>query len=362
MSKYISLLITFSSSAFPGGLLNQKWYGTWDNPIAIPRDMHFRHSNVVNIATASGQPEGSTPFGIDCYAPTVLKEAGTYKMWYGCLDKNGNDNILYSQSTNLRDWSDPRVVITSSQVNATHVNDPTVVKFGNQYHMYYTHALFQQMQNGNTLVSRIGHATSADGINWTIQNPILNPSGNDDWIGTTLARPSVTEDGSKLSLWFNTSCNADANLGSIAGQGGLCPTFNALNIGYSESTDGFTWTAPRMIQKLPTDQTWMDAPEVRKVNNIYVMAISGWERKMPLLYSSNSAIGPWVSQGEIATWDPALNASKHMFGTHNPGIWTDGNNSCIFFGGMYVDHVMTVSIRRTCNDKALLKKHYSNIE
>ena len=66
---------------------------------------------------------------------------------------------------------------TGNRFDNLSTETPSVVKYNNQYHMYYT-AISTENRNLSTNWT-IGHAVSDDGVNWVRDNdPVVQPTGN----------------------------------------------------------------------------------------------------------------------------------------------------------------------------------------
>ena len=135
-------------------------------------------------------------------------ETGVFHMWYNW----SSFNIGYATSSDGITWTPygswGTIVYqghpgTYDQGGVTHED---VVYFGGQYHMYYMALPTASYSNIN-----IGHASSADGINWTQSpEPVMVPGGEtwDFWNGpqdaTVLSfyRPSVVPVGDTLYMYY----------------------------------------------------------------------------------------------------------------------------------------------------------------
>jgi hypothetical protein len=116
---------------------------------------------------------GDAPYN---YAPSVLWDGGRYRMWWcsqlGIANPPGDD-ILLAESASLDspfggpDGSGGTPVFSGSgnMFDAVHTCDPSVIKVGATYYMYYTGAAGDHA-HGNA----IGLATSPDGRVWTRAN------------------------------------------------------------------------------------------------------------------------------------------------------------------------------------------------
>lgn len=128
--------------------------------------------------------------------PTVMKDGSTYKMWYVSPVCNYGDTIFYAESNNGISWnlingpSDCGTVLhptsntcvcSDSGTGGTcnfflddmHTADPSVIKVGSTYYMYYTGASKQFSCFGSN--NRIFLAMSPDGRNWTKRATNGNP-------------------------------------------------------------------------------------------------------------------------------------------------------------------------------------------
>ncbi len=155
----------------------------------------------------------------------VILDGITYKAWY--TGYNGNVfSICYATSADGITWGNKTRVFWPSAAPAWDsfmVGAPWVVKVGATYHMYYTGSKAD-------LIAQIGHATSADGINWTRQgaNPVLFVGAVGSWDAGSVCFPSVIYDGG-FKMWFT-------------GRPGGALSLTGFQIGYATSADGHVWT------------------------------------------------------------------------------------------------------------------------
>ena len=148
---------------------------------------------------------GGAPYN---YGPTAMADGGLYRMWWcsqlGIANPPGDD-ILYAESRSLDsgfagpDGTPATPVFSGSGTgfDAVHVCDPSVIRAGGTYYLYYTGSAGDHA-HGNT----IGLATSSDGRVWTRANggqPIVSPAhdiANDNLYGA--GQPSAVY----LDGWF----------------------------------------------------------------------------------------------------------------------------------------------------------------
>ncbi len=153
------------------------------------------------------------------HAPFVLKEDGVYKMWYEGANRDGIRHLGYATSTNGIDWTpypgNPVLEAGPESYDQGGAAHGSVLNDGSTYKLWY-HAISKEGVI-------IAYATSADGINWTKQRPVLE-SQPGQW-DTNLWGPSVLKRDGIYWMWY-------------AGSG---PAQQPA-IGVVTSTNGITWT------------------------------------------------------------------------------------------------------------------------
>ena len=138
--------------------------------------------------------------------PSVVQDGATYVMYFTGLDANGVARIGRATASApngpyTRAASAVLDVGAGTAFDATSVKDPVVIKAdAGDYRMLYTgvETLF------GTKIERVGYATSSDGITWTKQGVVLDPSltayaGDESGIEAT----GMLVDGSTLHVWLS---------------------------------------------------------------------------------------------------------------------------------------------------------------
>lgn len=173
----------------------------------------------------SNGPEGSW----DEYSvanPMVLKDGGTYKMWYTGYDNENLARIGYATSSDGTVWekfeNNPVLDVSTDDWDSFHLHTPYIVKDGETYRMWYAG------HDGSGGTWGIGYATSTDGVNWErpSMDPVLVPEEN--WEFTAVHTPVVMVEQGKFLMWYG---GQDGNLGT----GGIVQT------GFAASEDGVHW-------------------------------------------------------------------------------------------------------------------------
>ena len=167
--------------------------------------------------------------------PSVILDGTTFKMWYTGVDELGVARIGYATSSDGILWTkyadNPVLDVgAGGSWEDEDISVPTVIKVEDTYHLWYTGF------DGST--SRIGYASSSDGIAWVkdANNPILDVGDVGDWDWLTVYSPDVVKVGDTFRMWYS---------------GETLPP--AWQTGYAESTDGSQWT--RKGLSIPEGQT-----------------------------------------------------------------------------------------------------------
>jgi hypothetical protein len=159
------------------------------------------------------------------YAPDVHFFAGQYWMWFGGQGRDGHDRIHLAVSTNAVDWVQRGVVLDNGTAN--HVNDPSVVRIGTQWWMYYTVAQ-------TDILDEIALAVSGDGLKWEKKGVVLSKGNPPSFDSLLLGRPSVLYQSGLFRMWYDGRMDINTN---AAGHFQLSRAY----VGYAESTDGTNW-------------------------------------------------------------------------------------------------------------------------
>jgi predicted GH43/DUF377 family glycosyl hydrolase len=175
--------------------------------------------------------------------PCLLKMDGAYVMYlttalsvpgkppvqpFRAVSRDGVDWRLEPATPLLAPGPDP------SDFDFENVETPSVVVFKGTYHLYYT-----GVRKGLAGPMAIGHATSADGVEWTKdpRNPVLRPTGvAGEAGGLQVAEPAAVVRNDNLYLYFSA-------VGLRAG--GEPPIRRVISL--ATSADGSRFGAPRVV-------------------------------------------------------------------------------------------------------------------
>jgi uncharacterized repeat protein (TIGR01451 family) len=247
---------------------------------------------ICNLTKHTGNPILSVGAGgswddDDAWGPAVLKEEGSYKMWYTGDDGSNPSRIGLATSTNGITWtkslSNP--VLSPSQTWETNgVSGASVISDSGLYKMWYTGF-------DSSWVARIGYATSPDGINWTKygSNPVLSVGASGSWEDEDVSEPTVIKEGSTYHMWYTGYDGA------------------TYRIGHATSGDGINWTRdpanPVLDIGPPGGWDWLDVygPSVVAYNDVYLLWYSG--ETLPLAWQTGYALSSngsdWTRKGML---------------------------------------------------------------
>jgi hypothetical protein len=228
----------------------------------------------------------------------VISDGGLYKMWYTGFDSGGVGSIGYATSPDGVAWteygSNPVLGVgAAGSWEDDDVLDPTVIKEGSTYHMWYS--------GYDGITNRIGHATSSNGTTWIrdLANPVLDVGSPGGWDWLDVYGPSVMRYNGTFLMWYS---------------GGTLPP--AWQTGYALSSDGSAWTRGKML-----------IPEGHAGS-----------------FDADSADYPSVlaDGDQFKVWYSGLDAS----GTYNIGYATA--ETCVFSNSVYLPIVLSSSGTSSC--------------
>ena len=135
--------------------------------------------------------------------PTIIKDGSTYRMWYAGKDTGTKNKIGYATSLDGLSWSrqnsgNPVLSTTGGAFDSVAVYGPMVIKDGATLHMLYTGV-------DGAGVTRIGYATSpaTDGVTWTkTPGAVLNVGSAGAWDAAGVKMCGAILDGSTFRMWY----------------------------------------------------------------------------------------------------------------------------------------------------------------
>lgn len=222
------------------------------------------------------------------WRPMVLKEATGYKMWYVADDGSTSSRIGLATSGDGIIWNKSANNPVLSPTAAWEANG---ISGGSVIYDNGEYKLWYTSFDSSG-IGRISYATSPDGINWTKYggNPVLNVGYLGSWEDADVMFPSVLKRGDIYHMWY------EGNDGS--GQ-------STHRIGHATSSNGTNWTKdaanPVLDVGPPGDWDWLNAyaPSVIDYNSTFVMWYSG--QTLPDAWQTGYALSKdgtnWTRQG-----------------------------------------------------------------
>jgi predicted GH43/DUF377 family glycosyl hydrolase len=301
-------------------------YSGWISPNGIYWEFVGTHTtsqpfDQIGLGTTNGnQPTTGIPAGFDFFLldnparsssgawdgravqkPVVIKEGSVYKMWYEGIDYDWVSRVGFATSLDGLNWT-------------TYLNNPVMDRGPAEWETSGEIAPFVMFHEGqykmwyegsNGTVRQLGYAASPDGIVWTKygENPVLQ-AGPDAFDQVGAAHGTILYEDSTYKLWYHAL--ADAN----------------IVIAYATSPDGVNWTKQGPVMYIEAG-SWEDwgiwGPSVLKVGDTYWMWYAGGAYTGP-------AIGVATSLDGI-TWEkhpdnPVVSMPDHEIG--DPTVLQDG--------------------------------------
>ena len=256
-------------------------------------------------------PSELAPHGTgNVYAPEVHRDGLRWLMWYGGQGSDGHDRIHLAESTDGRRWMKRGVVLDCGAAN--HVNDPSVVRVGTEWWMFYTVAEKGEMDE-------IPAATSTDGVQWQKRGVVLPRGAGNVWDSWKVGRPSVLHEEGVYRLWFDGQPTPEA---AAANPLAAAVKREGRAVGYAESRNGLIWER----RPAPVFREGAGAIHVSRVGESLVMLI---ESHAGVRWAKSSEGLAWTSRGLLL---PLSGGSADRFGHVTPFLHTETSQSTVFYG------------------------------
>ena len=142
--------------------------------------------------------QGSGSDNYDLYAPVVIKDGSTWKMWYTGHDSADSFGLMYATALSPQG---PWTKYSSNYIWQTSGSffPSEVWKDGGQYYMIYMNYTSQHPFDELYL------ASSPDGINWTEKGIIFKAAGGNGWDGWQVRWPSQVKVGDTWYTFYDGS-------------------------------------------------------------------------------------------------------------------------------------------------------------
>ena len=175
------------------------------------------------------------------FAPVVIQDNDSLKMWYGAGSNPDRAQIGYASSIDGIVWIRRQSSVLQTSPFGEWYSDAlipgSVIKDGNIFKMWFSGSVGSIAGATSGTKTGIGYATSPDGISWTVydnpattaspyknSDPVLNYGSTGSWDANEMFKPCVLKTDYGYELWYS----------------GWAPNLGQ-HIGYASSTDGITW-------------------------------------------------------------------------------------------------------------------------
>jgi predicted GH43/DUF377 family glycosyl hydrolase len=268
--------------------------------------------------------------------PSVIKDGNTYVMYYGAIkgDFSDTDTVRIFRATSADGivWNRNSIPVlvpgSAGTWDEVKVEVPDVVKLPDGTYLMYYAGSDTTTETG----FQIGLATSTDGINWTKHpaNPVLPFGTSGDFDELSAFEPGIVYDESqdKYSLWY---CGMSSLL--------------EVKIGLAESSDGITWNKQGVVMELGIErQNSNDAgltePDViwngGAFEMFYAVLLDEGQVVAPIWHAVSINGTLWQKDtAPILQREPDPNWTAN--GIHSPSVLIEGNKYRMWYGGTRTD-------------------------
>jgi hypothetical protein len=261
--------------------------------------------NPALLATSAVALQGAD----NVYAPDIHALNGSLIMFYGAQGTDGHDRIYAAWSRDGAEWrkypsdENPQPVLDHGGSN--HVNDPSVVRQAGSWRMYYTDAPTAEND-------RIWLAQSSKPTGFQKVQQVLGPVAG-TWEADKVGRPSVLLEGGVYKMWYDGSGAGGRHVGFASSSDGINFTRYAGNpiflhagaidvkkvggvyVMVREAGDGTLWATS-------TDGLcWVDRG---KLFGLSGKSYDAFGQVTPFLQVEGSALrGVWFGGAAASTWN-----------------------------------------------------------
>ena len=239
------------------GNVYKMWYtgfaGTYYRVIYCTSTDGINWSNFQMVVDRGSEGTYDTEYA---FTPCVIKDGNVYKMWYSGFDGT-NYRVIYCTSTDGINWSNFQMVVdigSEGTYDTSRAFHPCVIKDCDVYKMWYT--------GYDSTNFRVMYCTSADGINWSNFQMVVDIGSEGTYDTSRSYMPCVIKDENTYKMWYS---------------GYDSTNFRGI---YCASADGINWSSFQMVVDIGSEGTYDEhgasMPYVIKDDNLYKMWYGGY--------------------------------------------------------------------------------------
>lgn len=231
--------------------------------------------------------------------PAIIRDGDTLRMWYYGLDQrlsySGKSQIGYAWSLGGVAWNryaaNP-VFSDSLAWEDSLIGTCRVIKDGETFKMWYG--------AGAVPATKIGYATSRDGIKWSRHpQPVLELGPAGDWDDSYIFPGTIIKEDGVYKMWYSGSTGSFGSNDHVA------------RVGFATSSDGITWV------KFDNSAT-TDAPFSSSDAKIGVGKSGSWDAQRawgPCVLPKDSGYEMWYSGAILAITEQWIGYALSTNGT-----------------------------------------------
>ncbi|MFO0579954.1 MAG: hypothetical protein U1A78_38775 [Polyangia bacterium] len=271
-------------------------------------------------------PSSSNQGADNVYAPEIHAHSGAKVMWYGAQGSDGHDRIYLAWSRDGMAWtkwpSDSAPAPVLDRGTSNHVNDPSVVRPAGTWRMYYTDAATAENDE-------IWLAESSKLTGFTKVQRVLEKGPPGAWDEEKVGRPSVLYEGGVYFMWYDGTSRGRRHVGLATSTDGIRFTRAPHNPVFRDAgaVDVKRVGGTLVMLREAADGTyfatstdgicWIDR------GRLFGLSGGGYDRYgqvTPFLEVDNGAgggavLGVWFGGASVATWNKNRIAAAFPKGT-----------------------------------------------